>query len=71
MRLGGRLLAKGDAKKALDQFDADRQQPQERRWSPRRPTGPASASCALGKPDEAVKRLAVFRDQGLFQNCRA
>ncbi|HBI42733.1 MAG TPA: hypothetical protein DDY78_07735 [Planctomycetales bacterium] len=67
VRLGAALLAKGDAKKALDQLTPI-------------VNNPKSAMCAqatyragecqlqLGKADEAIKLLAVFRDKGEFQN---
>jgi len=67
VRLGAALLAKGDAKKALDQLTPIVKNPK-------------SAMCAqatyragecqlqLGKADEAIKLLALFRDKGEFQN---
>ena len=67
VRLGAAWLAKGDAKKGLDHLLPIA-------------NNPKSAMCAqatyragecqlkLGKPDEAAKLLAAFRDKGEFQN---
>jgi TolA-binding protein len=67
LRLGASLLAKGDAQAAFEQFDTVTANPQS-------PLAPAAhyraGECllALKDPAKAAARLAVFRDQGPFQN---
>jgi TolA-binding protein len=67
IRLGAALQAKGDLKGALAQFQAVAQNPKSALVG----QGTYRAGeCLLQMGDlpEAVKRLAVFRDQGPFQN---
>ena len=67
LRLGGCYAAKKDVKQALAQFEAVAQNPKSPLAGQARYR---AGECALqlGQPDAAVKHLAVFRDQGPFQN---
>ncbi len=67
VRLGAAYLAKGEAKKALDVLTPLVNNPKSAM------VGQATyrageCQLALGKPDEAVKLFALFRDKGEFQN---
>jgi TolA-binding protein len=67
VRLGDALLAKGDAKAALVQFNpvaANAMSP----VAPQAIYRAGEAHLALKDPAEAVKRFAAFRDQGPLQN---
>src|SRR5262249_10497991 len=67
LRLGGCYAAKKDAKQALAQFEAVAQNPKSPVAGQARYRA-GECALALGQPDAAVKHLAVFRDQGPFQN---
>jgi TolA-binding protein len=67
VRLGAALLAKGDAKKALDKLTAVANNPKSA-MAPQAAYRAGECQLALGKPDEAAKALAVFRDKPEFQN---
>ena len=67
VRLGAALLAKGDAKKALDQLTPIANNPKSAMVA-QATYRAAECQLQLGKPDEAVKLLALFRDKGEFQN---
>lgn len=67
IRLGAALFDKKDYTAAMGQFDAVGNNDK----SPHRAHGLyRSAECllALGKPDEAQKKLVIFRDNGAFHN---
>ena len=61
------LLAKGDTKAALNQFNAVTQNPKSTLYAQ---AMYRAGECAMqsGDHDEAVKRFAVFRDQPPYQN---
>ncbi len=67
VRLGAALLAKGEAKKALDQLTPLVNNPKSAMVAQ---ATYRSGECQLqlGKADEAIKLLALFRDKGEFQN---
>ena len=67
MRLGNCLLLKGDAKAALAQFNAVAGNPKSPLF-PQATYRAGEALIQLGDHAEAVKRLAIFRDQGPYQN---
>jgi TolA-binding protein len=66
LRLGACLAAQNDAKGALAQFDAVGDPKSPIYAQARYRAG--EAALELNQPDEAIKRLAVFRDRGEFQN---
>jgi TolA-binding protein len=67
VRLGNCLLAKGDTKAALNQFNAVTQNPKSAMYAQ---AMYRAGECAMqsGDHDEAVKRFAIFRDQPPYQN---
>ncbi len=67
VRLGAALLAKGDAKKALAQLTPIANNPKSA-MCPQATYRAAECQIRLGKTEEAVKLLALFRDKGEFQN---
>ncbi len=67
VRLGAALLAKGEAKKALDQLMPIANNPKSAMCA-QAVYRAAECQLQLGKADEAVKLLAQFRDKGEFQN---
>ncbi len=67
VRLGAAYLAKGDAKKALDALTPIANNPKSA-VNAQAAYRAAECQLALGKPDEAVKLFALFRDKGEFQN---
>jgi TolA-binding protein len=67
VRLGAAYLAKGDAKKALDQLQPIANNPKSAMCA-QATYRAGECQLALGKPDEAAKLLAAFRDKGEFQN---
>jgi TolA-binding protein len=67
VRLGAALLAKGDAKKALDKLTPVAGNAKSA-MQPQASYRAAECQLALGKPDEAAKLLAPFRDKPEWQN---
>jgi TolA-binding protein len=67
VRLGDCLLRKGDAKGALAQFEPIAANAKSLRVAQAKYRA-GECRLHLGEPAEAVKQLAVFRDQGPFQN---
>ncbi len=67
MRLGNALLAKGDAKGALAQLNPVAGNPKSALVA-QATYRAGEAHLQANDPAEAVKRFAVFRDQGPFQN---
>jgi TolA-binding protein len=67
IRLGAALMAKGDAKAALTQFNLVAQNAKSTMY-PQAMYRAGEALMAQGDPAEAVKKFAVFRDVPQFQN---
>ncbi len=67
VRLAAAYLAKGDAKKALDHLTPIANNPKSAMCA-QATYRAGECQLALGKPDEAAKLLAAFRDKGEFQN---
>jgi TolA-binding protein len=67
VRLGDALLAKGDAKGALAQFNPVAGNPKSAQAA-QAAYRAGEAYLQSGDPAEAAKRLAIFRDQGPYQN---
>ncbi|HVS38276.1 MAG TPA: tetratricopeptide repeat protein [Gemmataceae bacterium] len=67
VRLGAAYLAKGEAKKALDLLTPITNNPKSA-TSPQALYRAGECQLALGKPEEAVKLFAGFRDKGELQN---
>jgi TolA-binding protein len=67
VRLGAALLAKGDAKKALDKLLPVAQNPKSAAAA-QAAYRAGECQLSLGKPDEAAKLLAAFRDKPEWQN---
>ena len=67
VRLGNSLLAMGDAKGALAQFNAVAANPKSALFA-QATYRAGEALLKTGDAAEAVKRLAIFRDQGPYQN---
>lgn len=67
VRLGAALLAKGDAKAAIAQLSPVAGNPKSA-LAAQATYRAGEASLQMNDPGEAVKRLALFRDKGEFQN---
>ncbi len=67
LRLGAALVAKGDAKAALNQFNTVLQNPKGAQYAQAMYRA-GECYLLLNQPAEAVQKLILFRDNGQYQN---